>query len=67
LLYVAFINRNSVPCARSGSIVRAAPGESFSCGGRDPTPWLMIGAAFVCVAVIGYGLSRIQRGAIRDS
>lgn len=62
LLFVAFINRNSVPCPPSGSNFRVAPGETVSCGGRDPTSWLMIGAALVCVAVIGYSLSPFRRG-----
>lgn len=62
LLFVAFINQNSVPCPPSGSNFRVAPGETVSCGGRDPTSWLMIGAALVCVAVIGYSLSRSRRG-----
>lgn len=60
-LFVAFINRNSVPCAQSGSNVRVAPGETFSCGGRDPTSWLIIGTALVSVAVIGYALSIATR------
>jgi hypothetical protein len=55
LLLVAFINRNSVPCPPSGSYTRVGPG---SCGGRDPTSWLVIGAALVCVSVIGYVVAR---------
>lgn len=62
LLFVGIINRNSVPCPPSGSNVRVALGEAGSCGGRDPTPWLMIGAALVCISVIGYTLSRFRRG-----
>lgn len=62
LLFVAFSNRNSVPCPPSGSNFRVAPGETGSCGGLDPTPWLTIGAALVCVSVIGYALDRFRRG-----
>lgn len=66
LLYVAFVNRDSVPCAPSGSLERVAPGETFSCGGRDPTSWLVIGAFLVSASVLGYALTR-SRGAMRSA
>lgn len=61
LLFVAFINRSSVPCPPGGSNVRLSLGEAGSCGGRDPTPWLMIGTALVCISVIGHALARFRR------
>ena len=60
-LAVAFINRNSLPCASSGSALRVGLGEKLSCGGRDPTSWLWIGAALVCSALFVYALSRGRR------
>lgn len=62
LLLVAFSNRNSVPCPPSGSYTSVVPG---SCGGRDPTSWLLIGAALVCVSMIGYALARSRRPHVR--
>ena len=38
-LLVAFLNRGYRPCGRGP--ISLAPGQSYSCGGAPPTPWLI--------------------------
>jgi hypothetical protein len=49
LLAVAYVNRDSRPCAA---------GYAFSCGGFDPHPWLFTGLVFAGVGLIGYATLR---------
>ena len=59
-LFVGSANLNSTPCPSSGSgaVHVGRPGETFSCGGRDPTLWLVVGVTLAGVSVGGYGLAR---------
>jgi hypothetical protein len=54
-LLVAIVNWENVPCDGGPLHVQlpagAPPGTSVSCGGLDPTPWLVAGLLVVTVAV----------------
>jgi hypothetical protein len=50
---VAYFNRDSNPCNPSGSSVTLQPGESYSCGGVSPEPFLLVGAILLAVAIFG--------------
>ena len=52
LLYVAYRNRNYLPCPVGP--MRVLKGQHFSCGGFDPTPWLALGLLFVASGFAGY-------------
>lgn len=54
LLMIAFIHRNYVPCPPMGEPMVMRRGESFSCGGSSPVPWLVAGGAATVVGVAGY-------------
>jgi hypothetical protein len=54
LLWVAFGNRGYSPCLPQHRTMRLAPGESFSCGGRDPIPWLATGLVLATIGIVGY-------------
>lgn len=57
LLLVAALNHDYEPCPDGP--LRLRPGEtSYSCGGLDPTPWLLGGLALVGAAVAVYALAR---------
>lgn len=61
-LFVAFANRDSTPCPASGSGY-AGPGStgtSFSCGGLDPLPWLVVGMALAGAGIALYSLGRAR-------
>lgn len=49
LAYVAYRNRDAVPCAKSADVIVLQPGQEFACGGPAPGPWLV--AAIVLVTV----------------
>ena len=55
LLLVAYLNWDYRPCGRSPVILQ--PGESYSCGGFDPHPWLFTGLAVAALAALGYGVA----------
>jgi hypothetical protein len=57
-LYVAFMNRDSSPCPPGPIHSTLSNGQSFSCGGLDPIPWLTAGALLVVAGVLGYVVSR---------
>ena|SRR5881396_2982855 len=52
LLFVAYRNRNYLPCPAGP--MRLTQGQHFSCGGFDPTPWLALGLLFVASGFAGY-------------
>ena len=56
LLLVAYLNRDYRPCGAGPHILRA--GESCSCGGFDPHPWLYMGLAIAALAAIAYAVVR---------
>ena len=56
LLLVAYLNRDYRPCGAGPHILRA--GESYSCGGFDPHPWLYMGLAIAALAAIAYAVVR---------
>jgi hypothetical protein len=59
-LLIAFLNRGTTPCTEQGATL--SPGETeTSCGGLEPTPWLVAGSALVVVGIVAYALAR--RGA----
>jgi len=55
-LLIGFLHLSYVPCPAGPQTL--APGESFSCGGFDPTPWLAIGAGLVAMGLVAYALYR---------
>ncbi|MEX2210837.1 MAG: hypothetical protein WD689_03640 [Gaiellaceae bacterium] len=64
-LVVAAGNRDYTPCGPHGELSLppdAAPG-SVSCGGGDPTPWLVAGVILFGAALLAYALAaRLRRG-----
>ena len=55
LLVVAYLNWDYHPCVRGPVIL--SPGESYSCGGFDPHPWLYTGLGIAATAVLGYAVA----------
>jgi hypothetical protein len=62
-LFVAYRNRGYTPCPPSGTSLRLGPGESYSCGGFDPAPWLGVGLVLVVVGLTGGAVVRGTRRA----
>jgi hypothetical protein len=59
-LLVGISNLGSTPCPESGSHT-VGPGEAgttWSCGGWDPLPWLLVGLAVAAAGVAVYALAR---------
>lgn len=50
---VAYFNRDSNPCPESGFSVSTRPGESFSCGGVAPEPFLIAGVLLALTSILG--------------
>ena len=63
LLAIGFLNLGTVPCPQSGTMT-LAPGESWSCGGRDPVPWLVTGIVLAGTGILGYWAWRRGRPAL---
>lgn len=60
-LFVGGANFNSTPCPSSGSGVVDVGGPTsgtFSCGGFDPLPWLLVGLALAGAGLVAYSLAR---------
>jgi hypothetical protein len=55
LLLVACLNWDYRPCTPGPLILR--PGESYSCGGFDPHPWLYTGLGIATLAAFAYALA----------
>lgn len=62
-LLVAFLNRGYVPC--SAEPVSLTAGQNFSCGGLDPTPWLITGQILVAAGLASYFLLKSARSKYR--
>jgi hypothetical protein len=62
LIVVAFLNRDYRPCpAGELSLPAGTPaGTAVSCGGLDPVPWLVSGAALAALALAVYGAYRLR-------
>ena len=43
LLFIAAIHINDTRCPPSGTTIVTGPGGSYSCGGLDSKPWLIVG------------------------
>jgi hypothetical protein len=56
LLLIAYLNRDYRPCGAGPQILGA--GESYSCGGFDPHPWLYTGLALAGLATVAYAVAR---------
>lgn len=54
LLLVAYLNWDYRPCMPGPVILK--PGQSYSCGGFDPHPWLYTGLAVAGAAAVAYGI-----------
>lgn len=54
LLMIAFLHRNDVLCRPEDQTMVLRRGESFSCGGLNPVPWLAAGAAASAFGLGGY-------------
>ena len=51
---IGLLNLNSSPCPEVGWVV-VGPGEgSYSCGGLEAWPWLVVGALIVATALVMY-------------
>jgi len=61
-LFVGLVNLGSTPCPSSGSgSVRVGGGTgitSFSCGGLDPSPWLLAALGLSAAGFAFYALAR---------
>lgn len=58
LAFVAYRNRDSVPCSRQPIVGASTPGMADSrCGGVAPEPWLVLALAVVAVAAGAYALA----------
>jgi hypothetical protein len=51
-LLVAILSLDYAPCPADP--ISLAPGQSFSCGGLDPAPWLIAGLVLVVVGLAVY-------------
>lgn len=66
-LFVGLVNLDSTPCPSSGSghvHIGGGPGTgttSFSCGGLDPAPWLLMGLVLVGAGFAVYALGGARR------
>ena len=66
-LFVGLVNLDSTPCPSSGSghvHIGGGPGTgttSFSCGGLDPSPWLVAALAQAAAGFAVYALGRPRR------
>lgn len=64
ILFVAITNLNSTPCPTSGSggiyVGGRTDGASFSCGGLDPAPWLLVGLVVAGAGFVLYGFARLR-------
>lgn len=49
---IAYFNRDSNPCPQSASVTLKA-GESYSCGGVAPAPFLIVGALLATASLLG--------------
>jgi hypothetical protein len=54
LLLVAYLNWDYHPCTPGPVILKQ--GQSYSCGGFDPHPWLYTGLAVASAAAVAYGV-----------
>jgi hypothetical protein len=67
LLFVAFGNLDYSPCLPEHRVMVLAPGQSFSCGGRDPKPWLFLGLLLAAIGIGGYAMWRRTHGSFRGA
>jgi hypothetical protein len=60
LLVIAYLHRNDRACPPSGTlqISPSSPGETISCGGLNPHPWLYSGLVIAGLAATAYALAR---------
>jgi hypothetical protein len=60
LLVIAYLHRGDQPCAPNGAlqIGPSRAGQSISCGGLDPHPWLYAGLALAALAAMAYAVAR---------
>lgn len=60
-LFVGLVNLGSTPCPASGSGFVSADGRTgttSSCGGLDPSPWLLVGVALAGAGLAVFALAR---------
>src|SRR5438132_7959002 len=60
LLVVAYLHRDDQACPANGTlqIGPSSAGESVSCGGLDPHPWLYGGLMIAALAAMAYAVAR---------
>ena len=60
LLVIAYLHRDDRACPPNGTLQLApgSAGESVSCGGLDPHPWLYTGLVIAALAALAYALAR---------
>jgi hypothetical protein len=51
-LFVAYRSLDYVPCASAP--IELGPGQTYTCGGWDPLPWLLLGAMLASAGLLGY-------------
>jgi len=60
LLGIAYVHRGDQPCSPDGTLQLGpgGAGQSISCGGVDPHPWLYAGLALAGLAAMAYPIAR---------
>lgn len=58
--FVGVVNLDYHPCS-DGPVVLPPGQTSYECGGFDGTPWLIVGAALLIGAVVGFAVLRRQQ------
>jgi hypothetical protein len=60
LLVIAYLHRGDRACPANGTlqIEPTSAGQSVSCGGLDPHPWLYIGLVIAAAAAMAYAVAQ---------
>src|SRR2546430_6704108 len=60
LLVIAYLHRDDRACPANGTVQigPSSTGESISCGGLDPHPWLYSGLVIAALAAMAYAVAR---------
>ncbi|MDQ4098345.1 MAG: hypothetical protein M3144_10825 [Actinomycetota bacterium] len=62
VLFVGLAHVGSTPCPETGShtVLVGEEGRTWSCGGWEPLPWLLVGLALAAVGLAVYALARYR-------
>ncbi len=53
-LFIAYLHRNDSPCPPGPVHMVVHRGDFGSCGGFDPTPWLVVGLVLAVSGIVAY-------------